>query len=202
MFFKKKYQGVLLIDIHDVLNDFQDFKIRQGLIYAKKYGYKLIDPNAFDTIKMFDWPVNVDEDFWKYALPQFLNGYGSKYLAAEALYKLHQEGYKIILCYQPNVLKLDEEMIKYHKKHIKHWFDRYHISYDEYIVTTNDLLEVMKKEKATLFISAHPEMIEHVATSYPTMIFTTNYNASLDGFHITRVQDWKEAYQKIKNNVQ
>lgn len=198
MFFKKKYQGVILIDIHDVLTNLQSFKTRQGLIYAKKHGYKLQNPNAFDTREMFDWPENMDEEFWSLNLPQLLNGMGPKELAPEALFKLKQEKYKIIILYQPQTFHLTKEMQEYHKKHLRQWLTRYHLYYDEYVVTSKDLIEVAKTYHPTLFISANPVLIEHLASAYTTILFDTAYNQELDGTNITRVRNWKELYQKIK----
>lgn len=200
MFFKKKYEGVIIIDLHDVLTDLQDFKLKQGNFFAKKYGAKLVDPNAQNTIDMFDWSVPREEEFWKIYLPQLLHSFKPKHLAKEALERLSTMNYKIIVVYRPNDFELTPESQKFHIKHLNDWLDRFEIPYDACIVSELDWLEIAKKNKMTLFLSANPSSIERVATSYPTMIFETNYNQQLDGYHITRVHDWKEAYQKIRNH--
>ncbi len=198
MFFKKNYQGVLLIDIHDVLTNLHEFKMQQGNGFAKKYGYKLEHPNVFETKRMFDWPDNIDEAFWNLFLPQFLHAIPPKKIAREALYQLRKEGYKIIIVYQSNTIEFSKEMEKYHEKNIKLWLKKNQLSYHECIITSEDLLELARKNHITYFISANPSHIEHVATSYQTILFDQSYNQGLDGANIIRVFDWKEAYQKLK----
>ena len=199
MFFKKKYNGVILIDFHDVLTDLQDFKLKQGNFFAKKYGYKLVNPNAYDTSEIFDWTVSRNEEFWDMYLPQLLNTFKPKHLAKEALERLSFMKYKILVAYNPNDFDLTPESQKYHIHHMSKWLDRFDIPYDNCIISEKDWLEIVQKNEVTLFISANPSSIERVSTHCPSFIFDTNYNQNVDGDRITRVHDWKEAFQKIRD---
>ena len=73
IFFKKKYKKTILIDIYDCIINLEDFKLKQGLFFAKRYAKKLVNPNVFNTIDMFDWNMEEDNLFWKTSLPQLLN---------------------------------------------------------------------------------------------------------------------------------
>lgn len=198
MFFKKNYRGILLVDFHDVLTNLQEFKVQQGNGFAKKYGHKLEHPNVYESKKMFGWTDHIDEEFWDLFLPQFLHAMDPKKIAREALYQLRKEGYKIIVMYQPNTFDLSKKMSKYQEKQIRPWLKRNQLSYDECLVTNKDLLEVVRTKHITGFITANPSLAEHVATSYPTILFNQSYNQGLDGANMTRVLDWKEVYQKLK----
>lgn len=199
MFFKKKYNGVILIDFHDVLTDLQDFKLKQGNFFAKKYGYKLVNPNAYDTSEIFNWTVSRNKEFWDMYLPQLLNTFKPKHLAKEALERLSFMKYKILVVYNPNDFDLTPESQKYHIHHMSKWLDRFAIPYNRCIISEKDWLEIVQKNEVTLFISANPSSIERVSTHCPSFIFDTNYNQNVDGDCITRVHDWKEAFQKIRD---
>ena len=197
MFFKKKYKGIILIDVHDCITNLEDFKLKQGLFFAKRHGLKIENPNAFDTIDIFDWNMGYDENFWKLGLPQLLNTYEPKHLVKEALNKLSSLKYKILILCRPNDFSLSPENQKYHLAHIRTWLDKYNIYYDELIITEKEVADIASKNNISLFISANPKTIENMATTYKTIIFNTNYNKDLDGFNITRVSNWNEAYKKI-----
>ena len=197
MFFKKKYRGVILIDVHDCITNLEDFKLKQGLFFAKRYGLKMENPNAFDTADIFDWNMEFEDAFWKTCLPQLLNSYEPKHLAKEAVNKLSSFNYKILILCRPNDFSLNHENQKYHLSHIRTWLDKYNINYDELIITEKDVADIAKKNNITLFISANPKTIENMALTYETIMFNTNYNKNLNGFNITRVSNWNEAYKKI-----
>lgn len=197
MFFKKKYRGVILIDVHDCITNLEDFKLKQGLFFAKRHGLKMENPNAFDTADIFDWNMEFEDAFWKTCLPQLLNSYEPKHLAKEAVNKLSSFNYKILILCRPNDFSLNHENQKYHLSHIRTWLDKYNINYDELIITEKDVADIAKKNNITLFISANPKTIENMALTYETIMFNTNYNKNLNGFNITRVSNWNEAYKKI-----
>lgn len=197
MFFKKKYRGVILIDVHDCITNLEDFKLKQGLFFAKRHGLKMENPNAFDTADIFDWNMEFEDAFWKTCLPQLLNSYEPKHLAKEAVNKLSSFNYKILILCRPNDFSLNPENQKYHLTHIRTWLDKYNINYDELIITEKDVADIAKKNNITLFISANPKTIENMALTYETIMFNTNYNKNLNGFNITRVSNWNEAYKKI-----
>lgn len=197
IFFKKKYKKTILIDIYDCIINLEDFKLKQGLFFAKRYAKKLVNPNVFNTIDMFDWNMEEDNLFWKTSLPQLLNSYEPKYLSKEALKKLSSLNFKILILCRPNDFNLNPKNQKYCLHHVKNWLNKFNICYDSLIITEKEVDEVAKNNKIDLFISANPQSIENVSTINKTIIFNTNYNKDLNGFNITRVSNWKEAYQKI-----
>ena len=197
IFFKKKYKKVLLIDFHDCLTNLEDFKLKQGLFFAKKNGLKLVNPNTFETSDMFEWNMEYEDLFWQTWLPQYINSYEPKHLAKEALNKLGSLNYKILIICRPNDFPLNKQSQKYLLNHINTWLDKFNIYYDGIIITEKDISEIAKKNNVDLFISANPNSVENMAATYKTLIFTTNYNKKLDGFNITRVSNWNEAYKKI-----
>lgn len=200
MFFKKKYDKVILIDICDCIINLEDFKLKQGLFFAKRFAKKLVNPNVYDTIDMFDWNMDEDDLFWKNSLPQLLNTYEPKYLAKEALDKFEALNYKILILYRPNDFNLNPENQKYVLNHINNWLRKFNISYNSLIISEKEINEIAKNNNIDLFISANPKTIENVITNCKSIIFNTNYNKNFNGYNIVRVSNWNEAYKKILNN--
>ena len=86
------------IDVDGVLTNYRKFTIEQGLKYCKENNKgKLVNPEAYDSIDMFDWDEETDSDFWNKNIFLYAEKNPAIQGASENIKKLKEDGHTIFI---------------------------------------------------------------------------------------------------------
>lgn len=190
------------IDIDDTISN----TLEVSIDYARKYVKNDLHRNVkedYNSSKDHNYIRSIfglsraeESDFWsKYFIPT-AKEVVPKAGSVEAINKLKEEGNKIIIV----TARWNQEGFDA-KEDSEKWLKKQGIKYDKIITNaTNpgEKAEVAKKEKLDVFIDDSIQNCEEVADSgTKSFLFTTKANEYYDMKKATRVNSWKEIFDKI-----
>lgn len=199
---KKKKQYVVAFDVDGVLNDMHDFKIKQGNVFAKKYGCKLENPNSYSTKDMFGWSKDTEIAFWKLYLPQITNVVKPRDGVYFYLNKLLNEDVLIYMFDTSIEETYGDDKILRKQKHVSltHWLKKNQLYYDRILTTSYDRMSDIQNYKINALVTDKSEVAEKVAVKNQVYLFDNTYNQGMDGVNIKRVYSFEELVNEIIKN--
>lgn len=199
---RKKKQFIVAFDVDGVLNDMHDFKIKQGNMFAKKYGCKLENPNKYSAKDIFGWSQDKELSFWKLYLPQIVNIVKPRDGVYYYLNKLLKEDITIYMFDTAIEQTYGEDKILRKQKHISliNWLKKNNLYYDKVLTTSFDRLLDIQNYKINVLVTDRSEVAEKVSTKIQVYLFDNIYNQGMDGVNIKRVYNFDELVNEIIKN--
>jgi len=194
------------IDVDGVLANVAEFQLEYGTPYfKKKYGYDVINPNAFDVKEIFgctDKERNKfgwDKTFWHYIIR-----YPAMENAANIIDKLRKEGHRIVIITGRVFIKQSGFKGWLSRLTLKRWLKRRKIIYDNLFLcdeknAAQDKLLACKKYSIDVMIEDKPENIMTLMNNaYSVICYDAPYNSKCEGNSIYRAKTWDDVYEIIK----
>ncbi len=182
------------VDIDGVITNIQDYVFEYGTKFAYEKGYdlKAISKYTYDSVGIFNWNKEVDNEFWYTILEEYSKNERPRLLASEVLYKLKEDGWKIHLITARCSMK--EEDIKSNKieRVLTNWLEENDIPYDVLEFSGSDKREALKNYNIDIMIEDSPKNIEQLRSICPIIVFDAMYNKECVGENIVRVNSWYE----------
>ena len=160
------------IDIDGVLTDFRKFTIEQGLKYCEENNVgKLVNQDAYDSTKMFNWDEETDLDFWKKNIFLYAKDNPAIYGASENIKKLKEEGHVIYIITarwlaSPKTDKsfncfdsIREKM----RNTVKEWLNKNEIVYDYIIFSEEDKSKYILENNIDIMIEDSPNNLKSLS---------------------------------------
>ena len=194
------------IDVDGVLANVAEFQLEYGTPYfKKKYGYDVINPNAFDVKEIFgctDKERNKfgwDKTFWHYIIR-----YPAMENATHIISKLRKEGHRIVIITGRVFVKQSGFKGWLSRLTLKSWLKRRKIIYDNLFLcdeenAAEDKLLACKKYSIDVMIEDKPEnIIALINNSIKTICFSAPYNQGCKDKNIIHVNNWDDVYKFIQ----
>lgn len=187
------------IDIDNVISNFDEELLKEYIEHDKELRNSgIINPNAkYIRNGMFDWSKEEDETFYKENIERIVKNLKVIEGAKEYIDKLKEDGHNIYI-----ITGRDNGDYSDPYNMTKEWLQENNIYYDKLIFT--DARDKMQKSKKCIennivvmiddSISICKNCVESGIT---TLIKDKPYNREEE--NLTRVKDWKEIYEYIKN---
>lgn len=185
------------IDIDNVISKFNEGLLNAFLNEDKKLRNNgIINKNADITCGMFDWTGEEVNNFYTNNIQKIAENLEVKEDAKKYIDKLKKDGCNIYI-----ITGRDNGEYKDPYTMTKTWLKKHDIYYDKLILT--NAYDYLEKAKVCLE-NAIDIMIDDstrickgcIENNITTLLMDTPYNKKLD---ITRVYNWKEIYDYIKN---
>ena len=191
------------IDIDDTISE----TFETLLPYAQKYTIENlkrkseIDMNQdfldhFYIVYMNKWNKEEATDFWNKYYGKILREVNIKKFAAEAIYRLKQEGHKIYLITARWDMPNDNI-----QEITKQWLKENNVEYDELVINASDKLQLIKEKNIDIFIDDSFSNCKNVAENSDAKVYmmTSRVNSNFHDSKIERVYSWPEVYHLIEN---
>ncbi len=195
------------IDIDGVLTDIRKFTIEEGMKYCKQYQKgKLINPDAYDSCKVFDWDEKTDLDFWKKNIFIYAEKNPPLIGASENIKKLKADGHKLYIITarwlaSPKTEKQFAESDLLREKMrttVKQWLKENEFVYDEIIFSEEDKSSYIREKKIDIMIEDSPQNLKQLSKLTKMICYDWKYNKGIENENIYRCNNWHEIYAKIK----
>lgn len=182
------------IDIDDTINN-----LAQIIgVYAKKYN----EENNIDyKIRLNCWSWEKACGWNEYHIKKFMGEYMEEAFlkatpkddAANVIEKLHLDGNKIII-----ITSRSDQRINNPYQISEKWLKRNNIYYDKLIINGEEKAKQCIENNIDIFIDDHIDFCNDIQKNTKTRIlmFDSPYNQECTKY--TRVNTWKEVYEKIK----
>ena len=196
------------IDIDGVLTNIKKFIIEKGLSYCNenKTG-KLINPEEYESNKIFDWDEETDLDFWIKNIYIYAENNPPILGASENIKKLKKDGHKIYIITArwlagPVTDNENEQSMKSREKMrytVKEWLRKNSIIYDEIIFSGEDKSKFIKEKNIDIMIEDSPRNLKTLSKVTKMICYDWDYNRGIENENIYRCQNWNDIYNHIKN---
>lgn len=194
------------IDIDGVLTDIRKFTIEHGVKYCEenKKG-KLINPDSYNSEKVFDWDRKTDLDFWAKNIFLYASENPPLDGVAENIKKLKNDGHTIYIITarwlaSPQTDKdfnCTDSMREEMRNTVKEWLYKNHIKYDFLIFSKEDKSEHILKNKIDIMIEDSPNNLKDLSKLTKMICVDWPYNRGIENDNIYRCFNWNEIYEKI-----
>ncbi|MDR1736976.1 MAG: hypothetical protein LBR85_08945 [Oscillospiraceae bacterium] len=186
------------IDVDGVLADVADYQLKIGTPYfKKKYGYDIVDPNAFDVTDIFGCTEEERRKFgWK-TIWKYIIGYPARENASQVIRELRNTGHKTFII-TGRVCVTQRNLMGFLSRFIlRNWLKRRGIPYDGIFFcdehhSARDKTEGCKKHRIDVMIEDKPENITALSKVTKVICFDCAYNKACDGKNIVRAASWLE----------
>lgn len=184
------------IDLDDTITDFSAILIP----YGQYYDYTMLNhkglknPYKYNTIDIFNWTTEEDENFWRKYLGEMDQVVPAKFCAGEVIKKLKDDGNEIIIITSRDVTQFDNPY-----EATQNLLKRLNIYYDDIIVAAKNKGQVCHDLNIDLLVD---DVLDHCkeAINYHSkaLLFDTITNRYDNDDNITRAFSWWEIYFIIK----
>lgn len=184
------------IDIDGVLTNIEEFQLEKGKVF-----FNMLPKNrkGYEIAEIFDVTEEEDDYFWTTYLYKYAIEEKAREHASEVIEKLKKEGNEIYIITARYLTTHNTKLGKQMRNIVKNWLKENNIEYDEIIFAPEDKLETCKKNKIDIMIEDKVNNIVKISTEIPVICFHAGYNEHIIKKNITRVYDWRDIYNKIKN---
>lgn len=185
------------VDIDNVLSNFNEALLNDYLNQDKKLRNNGIVNNNVYIRKMFDWPIDYEEQYYKENIERLASLFKPIKDCSKYIRKLRNNGNYICI-----ISGRDNGEYSNPYKITIDWLKKYDIEYDELVLTNaynhNEKSKVCMEKSIDIMIDDSINVcIECFKNNIETLLFDTEYNQSETRF--TRVNNWKEIYGYIIN---
>ena len=191
------------IDVDGVLADVSDYQLKIGAkFFMKKYGYGIIDPDAFDVKDIFGCTEQERRKFGWRTIWTYIIRYPARDNASEIICKLKSDGHKICII-TGRVFAAKENFFGWLSRSLlKNWLKRRRIPYDEIFYCSEHYSERDKmlgceKHAVNVMIEDNADNIMALRSCTRVICFDAAYNRDCEGENIARAKDWNEVYRLI-----
>lgn len=187
------------IDIDNVISNFDEELLKEYIEHDKELRNSgIINPNAkYIRNGMFDWSKEEDETFYKENIERIVKNLKVIEGAKEYIDKLKEDGHNIYI-----ITGRDNGDYSDPYNMTKEWLQENNIYYDKLIFT--DARDKMQKSKKCIENNIEVMIDDSISickncveSGITTLIKDKPYNREEE--NLTRVKDWKEIYEYIKN---
>lgn len=189
------------VDIDNVISTFNEELLEEFLKHNKELGYgNEINKDAdYITRGMFNWGEDKVELYYKDNIERIVNNLNVKSGAKEYIDKLKEDGHSIYIItgrdngehsdpYNNTKKWLDDNSIKYDKLILTNAYKNYIHGKSEKCIENN--VDIMIDDSVNICMDC-------ISSGITTLLMDTPYNRK--NKDITRVHNWKEIYEYIKN---
>ena len=207
------------VDVDGVLTDVADYQLKLGVPFFKeKYGYEVVNPDAFDIKDIFGCTDAERRAFGKKTLWTYIFKYPAREEASQVIRKLRHEGHKIFIitsrvftttqsrmfCVLPS--PQESLLCLLSRAFLKNWLWRRKIPFDGIFFCSDqnavDKYLACKKCGADIIVEDKAENIMALSKITKVICFDAAYNRDCEGENISRVTDWGEVYRLISTHMQ
>lgn len=203
------------VDIDGVLTNIAEFTLKQGTKYCEEnHTGKLINPNSYDSEKVFGWDAKTDLDFWTKNIFLYAETNPPIPKAAETIQRLKQEGHMIYIItarWLANTglfesAKLDRpqentENAEKMRTTVKKWLANNNICYDQIIFSGEDKSSHIVSKQIEVMIEDSPSNLQSLSKLTKMICYDWPYNQEINHPDIFRCHNWDEIYQTIQKLV-
>ena len=191
------------IDVDGVLTDMTDYQLRLGAPYfKKKYGYEVLNPDAYDVRDMFGCTDEERKKFGWRTIWTYILRYPAREGASEVIRKLKSEGHRIYII-TGRVFVTQRGFIGWLSRSIlTNWLKRHKIPYDGIFYcdehhSARDKLAGCEKHRVDVMVEDKAENVRALSKVMRVICFDCGYNQECEGGNIVRVRDWGEVERAI-----
>jgi len=193
------------IDVDGVLSNVLEFQLKIGAPYfKKKYGYEIINPDAYDVKDIFGCTDEERNKFgWVVAAWHYMVRYPAVENASRVIKMLKNEGHKIYII-TGRVKVTEKNFAGWLSRFIlTNWLKRNKIPYDEIFFcdehhSVRDKITGCEKYAVDVMVEDKPDNVMGLTKTTKIICFDMPYNRECGGENIIRVRDWNEVYSLIK----
>lgn len=193
------------IDIDGVLTNIREFSLKQGIKYCEENQVgRLVDPDAYDTEKAFNWDAKTDLDFWTKNIFLYAETNPAIPKAAENIQKLKQNKHTIYIItarwLASGEIKQEAEAQNKEKMRttVKNWLAKHNIYYDEIIFSGEDKSHHILNHHIDVMIEDSPNNLRNLSRFTQMICYDWPYNQEITDNNIYRCHNWDEIYQTIQ----
>ena len=189
------------------IDDTTVITVKSMIKYADKYDTQVLGRkgtngnlglirNRYYLKVLYGWTEREKFDFFDMYYKNVLEECTLMPNADKVLQKLKKDGNEIyfITARLTNIKNCDTEDIT------KNTLKQNNIPYDKLIINASDKMKVCKEEGIELFIEdSYDTCKELTENGIRSILMTTKMNEQIEAKNITRVHNWNEIYERIKN---
>lgn len=185
------------IDIDGVLTDIEQWQLDVGGKFFSKYYKSVVNNEGYEITEIFDISNELDEEFWKEYLYEYVTKEPSRKFASEVIKKLKEDGNEIYIVTARYLTDRNTEDGEKMRKIVVNWLAEQKIDYDEIIFSPEDKKENCKKYNIDIMIEDKVDNINKISSIIPVICFHAGYNKECKGKNIYRVYNWYDIYNLI-----
>ena len=189
------------LDIDGCLTDVYNWYLKNGEVYAKTLGKKLINKNGYDAMEMYGLTLDEFQDFLDKKLLDYSINEPARNHASEVCNELIGKGFEIyIITARFNADKEDEQGLKM-RSIVETWLKNNNIPYTNIIYSSKSKLDICLDKKIDIMIEDKLSILEEIKKYLPVICFAAPYNRNIDNDNLYRVSDWNEVLNIILNKL-
>lgn len=198
------------IDIDGVLTNYNQYVIKKGKEYCKKYGInKSTNLNTLSTKKMFGWSYYHEAKFWITHILDYAKNNPVMEDASNVIKKLKEERNEIYIITSRWLASSKRENSPFNnlffKKRMRNivikWLEENRITYDHIIFLKNKS-KYIKNNQIDIMIEDNPKNIKEFSKITKVICYHWGYNADINGKNIIRCYNWRDIDKKIEELTQ
>lgn len=185
------------IDIDGVLTNIEQWQIDVGGKFFSKYNKSVVKRDGYEIAEVFDASDELDEEFWKEYLYEYVTKEPSRKYASEVIKKLKDDGNEIYIVTARYLTAKDTKEGKQMREIVINWLKEQDIYYDEIVFSEDDKTENCINHNIEVMIEDNPNNINKISSIIPVICFHAEYNKKCEGKNIYRVYNWYDIYNLI-----
>ena len=182
------------IDIDGVLTDIEQWQLDYG---SKFFNKQVINNEGYEISEIFHVCDDLDSDFWREYLYEYVTKEPSRKFSGEVIKKLRENGNEIYIITARYLTDKDNEDGNTMRKIVINWLKNQNIIYDKIIFSPEDKLDTCLKNNVDVMIEDKVDNIEKISTKLPVICFHAGYNKKCIGKNIYRAYTWYVVYKLI-----
>lgn len=185
------------IDIDGVLTDIEQWQLDFGGEYFSKLNKSVINKNGYEISEIFGVDDELDSQFWKKYLYEYVTKEPSRKFASEVIKKLKDSGNEIYIITARYLTDKNTEEGQQMRQIVIDWLSEQKIIYDKLVFALEDKLQICLENSIDVMIEDKVANIEKISTQIPVICFHAGYNKACKNDNIYRVYNWYDILNLI-----
>lgn len=185
------------IDIDGVLTNIEQWQLDCGGKFFSKFDKSVFNKDGYEIAEIFNVSNELDSQFWKEYLYEYVIKEPSRKYASEVIKKLKDSGNEIYIITARYLTDRNTEDGQRMRQIVIDWLEQENIVYDKIIFSPETKLEACKKNNIDVMIEDKVENINSISTTIPVICFNAGYNKQCKGENIYRAYNWYDIYNLI-----
>lgn len=185
------------IDIDGVLTNIEQWQLDCGGKFFSKLDKSVINKDGYEISEIFGVSDELDSEFWKEYLYDYVTKEPARKYANEVIQKLKDEGNEIYIVTARYLTDRDTDEGKQMREIVVNWLKEQNINYDKIVFSPEDKLKTCIENNIDVMIEDKVENIEKISTKIPAICYHAGYNKHCKNDNIYRVYTWYDIYNLI-----
>ncbi len=185
------------IDIDGVLTDIEQWQLDFGGKYFSKLNKSVINKNGYEICEIFGVDDELDSQFWKKYLYEYVTKEPSRKFASEVIKTLKDCGNEIYIITARYLTDKNTEEGQQMRQIVIDWLREQKIVYDKLVFAPEDKLQICLENSIDVMIEDKVTNIERISTQIPVICFHASYNKDCKNGNVYRAYNWYDIYNLI-----